>query len=470
MSISPLELREQISIPGIQLSKKTFLITFLIYLSIFINSYVFFKQPFEFYFGYIIYIVLLPVFVTRYGWQKELTGIFLILLLTGLLNIAIENNTTALFFKVFAGLVLSYYFYYYVILEFKFDVQTLFKWYMYGAYLASLIGLIQYVSFLVGFTPGYDFSWLLNKWAVIKGGNFGIRINSIFAEPTYLASTLSAAFFVSFYNLIRKQNHFISKPKSIIIIAAYLLSFSGVGLTGVFLTLLFLVLNFGLLRYLFLLVPLTVILFNFLYVNVSEFKDRYDGIVGLFSGEKFKLGETHGSSFILYNNFHVATENFKTNPFFGSGIGSHPVAFDKYSLAKNFKVFGFNSNGADANSMFLRLLSETGLFGVIIFLVLIYKCYIRRQPDDPDYYWLISNSIIVMIFLNLLRQGHYFLNGFPFFVILYYYNWRSYTSYQETGKTLYEITVEAETQATGENTSAVLPDSSPSGEEHASVR
>ncbi|MBL7933882.1 MAG: hypothetical protein JNL60_18405, partial [Bacteroidia bacterium] len=428
------------------------LITFFIYLSIFINSFIFFKEPFEFYFGYLIYIVLLPVFITRYGWQRELLGLFLILLLTGLLNIFIGNNTPALFFKVFIGLLLSYYFYYYVIREFKFDVQVLFKWYMYGSYIASLIGIIQYVSFLIEFSPGYDFSWLLNKWAVIKGGNYGIRINSIFAEPTYLASTLSAAFFVSLYNLIRKENFYISKMKSVVIILAYILSFSGVGQTGIFLTLLFLVVNFGIVRYMIWLVPASIILFNFLYTNVSEFKGRYDGIVELFSGEEFKLGKTHGSSFILYNNFHVATENFKTNPFFGSGIGSHPIAFEKHSYARDFKVKGFNSNGADANSMFLRLVSETGLFGICVFMFIVFKCHVRRAPDDPEDYWLISNGILIMILLNLLRQGHYFLNGFPFFVILYYYNWKSYNLYLETGKNLYQHTLEEQNASAEEET------------------
>lgn len=451
-------------------SKKSPWIIFFIYVSIFINSYVFFKEPFEFYIGYLVFILLLPVFIYRFGFNGNLLGIFLVLFLTGLFNIAVGSNTAALFFKVFTGLALSYFFYYYVILEFNYNIEVLFKWYLVGSYIAAVVGLIQFVSFQIGFTPGYDFSWILNKGGPVRGGNFGIRISSFFAEPTYLASTLSAAFFVSVYNLTRKDGYYLSKFRSSVIVIAYLLSFSGVGQLGIFLTVLFFALNFGFARNAILLIPVVIVLFNFLYNNVGEFKDRYVGLTSLFSGEEFKLGQTHGSSFILYNNFHVATENFKTNPFFGSGIGSHPVAFDKYSLAKNFKVIGFNSNGADANSMFLRLLSETGLFGVLIMVVITYRCYVRRQEEDPEHFWLISNGIVIMILLNLFRQGHYFLNGFPFFVILYYYNWRSYISYQETGKTLHEITVEAETQAAGENTTVVLPDNSPSGEEHASLR
>ena len=107
---------------------------------------------------------------------------------------------------------------------------------------------------------------------------------------------------------------------------------------------------------------------------------------------------------------------------FGGGIGSHPVAFKKYSLASKFKVAGFNNNSADANSMLLRLFSETGLFGVTIFIYIIFKFYVRRDPDRDTFHWLVSNAILVMILLNLFRQGHYFLNGFPFFVLIYIYN------------------------------------------------
>ncbi len=402
-----------------------------IYLSIFICSYVFFKNPFEFYLGYLIYIVLLPVFIYRYGFNSSLVGIFLVLFITGLFNIMLGANTAVLFFKVFTGLVLAYFFYYYVILEFNYDVVQLFKWYLKGAYICAVIGLIQFISFQIGFRPGYDFSWIFNKWGLIIGGNFGIRINSVFPEPTYLASTLSAAFFVSVYNLFRRDTFYLSKLQCVVIIAAYILSFSGVGQLGVFLSLIFLGVSFGFLRYMLLIIPLALILFNFLYNNVQEFKGRYDGIVGLFSGEEFKLGKTHGSSFILYNNYQVTLKNFQTNPFFGSGIGSHPVAFEKYSLARNFKVFGFNANGADANSMLLRLISETGLFGTGIFLFITFRCYVRRDDRYDSDHWIVSNAILVMILLNLLRQGHYFLLGFPFFFLLYYFNYTSYVQFVE---------------------------------------
>ena len=90
--------------------------------------------------------------------------------------------------------------------------------------------------------------------------------------------------------------------------------------------------------------------------------------------------------------------------------------------------------------MFLRLISETGIFGVGIFIFLIFRGYVRRDLNNETYHWIVSNSILVMILLNLFRQGHYFLNGFPFFVILYYYNSVSYKTYLATGRTLYQET------------------------------
>jgi hypothetical protein len=393
-----------------------------IYISIFINSFVFFQQPFEFYVGYLIYLVLLPTFFRKHPYNKYLLGVFGILLINGLFNIFLGNNTYGQFFKVFTGLFMSYLFYYYVVQEFKDQLEQLFKWYLYGCYIAAVIGLVQFVSYHIGFKPGYNFRWILNKWGVITGGNFGIRVNSIFGEPTYLGTVLSAAFFVSVYNLTRREPYYLTRLQSAVIVIVYFLSFSGLGQVGIFLTLVFLAINFGLIRYVFIAIPVGIILFNVMYTNVRDFRDRYDGLISLFSGEEFKLGKTHGSSFTLYNNYNVATKNFMNNPLFGTGIGSHVTAYDRYTESRKIKVHGFNLNSADANSMLLRLISETGLFGVLIFLVIIITCYVKRDPDNESYHWMVSNGILIMIMLNLFRQGHYFLNGFPFFVILYVVN------------------------------------------------
>lgn len=401
-----------------------FLIIF-IYITIFLNSYVFFKYPFEFYLGYIAYIILLPILLIRFGINKGILNIFSILLITGIINIILNNNTFSLFIKVFTGLFLAYIFYDAIIKQFNFNINLLFKWYLYGAVIVSIIGLFQFISYQIGFYNGYDFRWILNKWSFAPGGIFGIRINSILAEPTYLATTLAPAFFVSIFNLTRKKSIFIGKTGSIIISVVFILSFSALGQMGIFLTISFLLVNFGLVRYFIFFLVIGIITFNVLYNNVKDFRDRYESIIILYTygPSSFKLGETHGSSFILYNNSIVTKENLKSNFIFGTGIGSHPIAFEKYNISNSIKTAGFDNNSSDASSMLLRLLSETGLFGTILFLYIVIRFYIKRDPEVNTTHWLISNAILIMILLNLFRQGHYFLNGFPFFVLLYYYNY-----------------------------------------------
>jgi len=418
--------------------KPNHLTVFFIFVSVFINSYVFFSEPFEFYLGYLIFVVLLPIFAMRYAMNKALLNIFLVLFFVGMFNVFLENNTAALFFKVYTGLLLSYFFYYYVIVEFGYDINQLFKWYLTGAYWVSILGLVQFGFYVIGYEDGYTFWHVLNKWGYTPGGLFGIRINSVFAEPTHLGTVLSGAFFVAVYNLLRKETYHYSRLQGLVVIVVYLLSFSAMGQVGVFLAILLLAVSYGLIRYIIIAIPATIFIFNLVYQNVPDFRERYDGTVSLFSGGKFELGKTHGSSFILYNNYVVTLKNFQYNFLLGSGIGSHPVAFKKYSLAKDIKTAGFNNNSADANSMLLRLISETGLFGTLIFLYITFRCYVVRGDEPETNHWLISNAILVMILLNLFRQGHYFLNGFPLFVLLYYYNYQSYQMYLETGKDLHQ--------------------------------
>lgn len=399
---------------------------FIIYISVFINSLVLFNSPFEFYIGYIAYLLLFPYFLRRHPLPKRVLAFFLYLFLFGITQILFGNNEAGYFFKVFFGVLLSYIFYYLFIIEMDFAVERLFQLYLKGCYIVAIIGLVQFFSYVIKFEPGYNYRWLLNKWGVPVGGNFGIRVNSVFGEPSYYAMFMTSACFVAFYNLLSFSGYYYSKLQAMIVIISSFLSFSGAGTLGLFISVFLLMLNFGLIRYFVVFIPVGFLGYSYLYNNVEDFRDRVDGTVSIFSTGEFEIGKTHGSSIVLYNNYHIAVENFKENPL-GTGLGSHPVAFEKYSITKHIKLHGFALNKQDANSMFNRLLSETGLVGILLFIFIIFKFYVGRSPTfEINSYWIISNAILVMIIVYLLRQGHYFLNGFPFFVWLYYFNWMAY--------------------------------------------
>ncbi len=403
-------------------------LVFIIYISIFVYAKTLFTEPFEFYIGYFAYLLLLPIFIFRHSFPRVFVYVFFFLFIHGWFYVLNGDNTWAYFIKIFLGVAFSYLFYYYVIVEANFDVQKLFELYLKGVYIVCIIAWVQFISFKLNFVQGYDYSSILNKWGVIKGGTFGIRINSIFMEPTHFATFTSSAVFVCIYSLFVKPFYF-SRFQCAVIIGAYFLSFSGMGYWGIIIMLFLLAINFGFVKSAVFGLPFIIVTYIYLYNNVYEFRDRIDGLTEVYETNEYEVGRTHGSAINLYDNYNVAKQNFGEH-WFGTGLGSHPIAFDKYSMAKKIKIGGFVNNAKDANSMFLRLMSETGIVGIVAALLLIFNFFIIRRPNAGELidetYWIISSALLVMIILNLLRQGHYFLFGFPFFVLLYAYNSLNY--------------------------------------------
>jgi hypothetical protein len=441
------------------------IIDFGIFSILFISSYVLTKEPFEFYLNYIPLIILLFIFGFKYKFPTKILYLFIPLLIFGLINIFAQNNTVESFLKIYLNIFIGIVFFYYVFVYYERDVKKFFSIYMSWCIVVSIIGLFQLVSYFIGFKYGYNFAYFgLNKWGITKGG-LGIRINSIFCEPSYFASTVGPAFFISVYNLVFNNNWFISKKKSILIVITYILTFSSLAYLSILIVIILLLLNYGIVRYIVFVIPMSIILFLFIYNNVPEFKDRFDGTTALYidgileneganqtkggflSQYKAKvniLGKVHGSSFVQYNNFIITKKNFIKNPLFGSGLGSHQYAFEKYNL-NAFIGDKYKNNNTDANSMLLRIISETGLFGLIFIILFIRDNYIKREDDDSKntYHWLISNATLVIILLQLFRQGNYTFGGFMAYMWLYYYTKQSYLEFKDKQENA-ELTAENE--------------------------
>jgi O-antigen ligase len=410
------------------------LINLLIFSTVFISSYVFFKQPFEGYITYLVLALFLPVFISKYGIPKLPLMIFAPLAISGLIYVQTGDNEAALFTKIFIGFFSSVVFYYYVIQLYDFDIKRIFNLYLKGCVIVSIIGIIQIISYQVGFKFGYNYSWILNKWGYTAGG-IGIRMNSIFSEPAYFAAVIAPAFFTSIQKLLINPFKLRVQWREIIIIIAYLLTFSSLGILGIFLTILFLLLNFGFFKYAIVFVPIFFFGFKYAYEEIPEFQERYDGTIEVFSKQNIRDYDVHGSSFVLYNNYHIATENFRRHPIFGTGLGSHAVAFEKYTLTNlDSNVVQITFNKADANSMFLRIMSETGLYGLIFIIIFFVKCWVFKQRSVDQEHWIISNALALIILLYLARQGHYFLNGFPLFLWMYYFNWKDNKELRDKAK------------------------------------
>ena len=179
------------------------------------------------------------------------------------------------------------------------------------------------------------------------------------------------------------------------------------------------------LRYLILGLIISLGSFSIVYRNVDDFKNRVDAAFGLWVDNDFSMDNTNTSSFVLYNNLHVAQENLKNFPIFGTGLGSHETAFKRHTLTKTLINYDFEFNVKDGNSLFIRLCTETGLLGVFFILLLIYNGFIYKIDQQNDEHIIrktISHALFVLLVLVLVRQGNYMLNGLPLLFLLYYFN------------------------------------------------
>ena len=398
----------------------------ILFVCLFSSSFIFFKYPFEFYFHYLIFIFLIPLFLLKFGFPRLVFNILILPFFVGLINVLLGNYQLFDFIKVLGGLTATILFFYHFINYSNFKINILFNLYIKFCYFISLIGFIQLISFRIGFFWGYDYSWLFNKWGVIKGGIIGIRINSILAEPSQLAIVISPAIYVAIRNLIRKESFILNKYQSILILIVLIFTTSTVGYFGFLLSLILVIEGFKL-RYLAIGFLISLFLYQITYNNIYEFKSRVDSAFGLWIDNDFSILNTNNSSFVLYNNLHIAKENLIENPVFGTGIGSHEAAFNKHSLTGKVIQYDFAFNKKDGNSLFIRLCTETGLVGVVFIIIFILKGFVYKPNNETQIINLIiSQSIFVLIILSFIRQGNYMLNGLPFLFLLYYYNFQTY--------------------------------------------
>ena len=331
----------------------------------------FFKIPFEFYFHYIFLFSLTPFFLIKFGLPKYILRLFIIPFVIGLVHITLKNNLTFTFLKIFGGLLISLIFFESLLKNYNYNILHVFELYCKACWILVLIAIFQILSFLIGFEYGYNYSWFLNKWGFVDGGLIGFRVNSILSEPTYLATSLSPAVYVSVRNLIKKKTFIFSKLQSIIIIIISILTTSTIGYLGIIISVI-LSLEVLRLRYIFIAITISLIGYFLAYNYVSDFRSRVNSAKGLWVEEDFHIDNTNNSSFVLYNNLHIAKENLMKYPLFGTGLGSHETAFKKFTLTKSLIQYDFEFNVKDGNSLFVRLCTETGLIGLIFILIIIY--------------------------------------------------------------------------------------------------
>lgn len=365
-------------------------------------------------------------------WLSALKGLYynrvfmigmLFMVIFSLYNVSIDKGAFGLVAKQAFGIAANSVIFYTLIKFNDYDIVALFKIYLKFAFWVAVIGVFQELSFLTGFKWGYDYSRILPLWKLtLTRGGILVRVNSILLEASSFCSVMMPAFFAGLAALLKKDFTLISRFRCIVIILAFVLSFSTIGYLGIIVSLSLIFFSRKELRRIFLTLALIISVFFILYWWVPDFKWRVDDSIEVLTGRK-KLEAANFSTTTFFSNAIVAWHSFKSNPLFGSGLGSHELSYNKFinKAIDVTKVAGL-ANTKDANSLFLRLMSETGLFGLVLIFIFIVKFYLKYNSGRKSHLWLINNASLSMIVLRLVRQGHYFVDGFFFFIWLYYFS------------------------------------------------
>ncbi len=348
---------------------------------------------------YLIIIVNYSI-LARYG-KLRVNSYFLLILLAiffhGIItNIIVGVPPNLMLSQVIGISIIGTYYYNFTLL---FDKQDIINIYTKLSFYVALIG---YPMFFLGIN--------------LNDG----RLQSIFKEPAHYAIVVIPAC----YYFLKQKNYL----KFAVIFGTLILSSSSLGYIGC--ALMFIVPNISKKRLLYLgaLLPVMVYIFIYIYNEYPFFKMRvqetYESLNVINTG---KFGpETNLSSYAMISNLHVAKKNVTDHPF-GTGIGSHVYMHEnvylstmrppEYLIIQDLQ----NVNASDANSLFTRMVSELGIFGLLLVFYLMHKA--SRAFSVQDY---MSQGIFIYFLLKLFRDGHYFPPELFFFIWLSYFSIKEY--------------------------------------------
>ncbi|NDV69016.1 hypothetical protein [Dysgonomonas sp. 25] len=304
----------------------------------------------------------------------------------------------------------------------KESLDKLFYRYLKISYIVSLLGLIQ---FIVCFIFVIDiFPYTLDGSSYPAPIERIMPIHSILSEGGYLGTFLTPAIAFMLFNISYfKEN----KLKCILILVIYLLTFATVSYVMLLLIVFSKLLSkFKYAKYFLICATLLLIPILLSVMEGSLEGKEYDNqrygetmirkvtqtltVFELSTIEDYEL--LNPSSYALLTNYYIATN--ATSRLIGTGLGTHSENYSRIYPQNNYYLWGLNSE--DGYSLFNRILSEFGLFGIVSFIIFVIFNYRRNN--------IINMAILFVIMAYTIRGGHYTLYGTSFFLFFYYYTSR----------------------------------------------
>ncbi len=347
--------------------------------------------------------------------NKRFLIFFIVLLAHGLIMTSLLGYNSGKMFQQILLLFIVLYGYIQLYYYSKIGLEKWFSIYVNYVYLLAVLGLIQFVCKLL--TGINIFPYTLE----LRATQDALRVHSIMLEAGHLALFfIPAVCYIIISRSFLKNN----KKQALIILLAAVLTFSSSMYLGAVIALFFRF--YDRLRklriFFYIVICLFVVTVSNIRFNDSEYEEgsglrpAYQKIMQ--TAEAFSNIMDSGSSPELFEHFNASTYATMSNGWIalnapyralGTGIGTHQQNYESM-YSSNYYLYGLNKE--DGYSLFVRMLSEFGYIGIVLYFIFVIKFYNGRN--------IISMCLLAFIFSALIKGGHYTLHCTVLFHYLYY--------------------------------------------------
>lgn len=289
------------------------------------------------------------------------------------------------------------------------------------AYVAAIVAIAQGIGWLFlgpgSFMNFSFFDQLAGRTIWWNGGQVGpfYRVNSFLSEPADLARALALP---AVFSLMSVKSRLVARLPfcQTAVLSAFAMTFSVVGFVTVGIALIFkiylerrvaprtaIILGALSLVSLFILFGLGD---DYILVKVQSIGNLFD--LSWISTQSISAAQL--SSLALAGGVATAVENLQHSILFGGGFGGHYTTFLQTTIFDFSRLNVGDLNAKDAGSLFLRVLSETGVIGILGLCSIFFACFgpklTRFVARDPVATTMLA-AIFGIFFIYLVRNGHY---------------------------------------------------------------
>lgn len=311
--------------------------------------------------------------------------------------------------------------YYSLLSQQKANIEGLFIVYL---KVAKVIGFLGFAELCIYAATHIDiFSFTLWAKTNAEAAPHIIRVHATLAEGGYYGTILSP--FIAYIILYKDKFHVYKRWQLVIIFISLICSVSAIAyltFAVCLATILYRKVGKGLLLKVVSIAALIgVIAFFASDSKENESEQGFGGLTVRFQqtatalsslNNIYVIESLNNSSYALLANTYVATH--APLRWTGTGLGTHKLNYHAV-YQSNRPLYGLNDE--DGYSLFNRLLSETGILGLLVYIVFLFK-YRSKQS-------MINTCVLFYLLGTFIRGGNYFVYGMIFYNMLYYFSYKN---------------------------------------------